>query len=272
MTERIDISELFASLWGDYTSIAPSAGRIWAMLRARGEEAINDHIALRTFNLAPVNLEALAEIFTRRGYRQSGDYVFVAKKLSAASFSHADPDLPRVFISELRTELCSELVQETARSLVSQVQHGGDELLLRHPTWPSVTHERYQRLLAESEYAAWLSVYGLRANHFTIAVNRLKSFGQDEPLVELNKWLKAQGFVLNSSGGEIKGSPQAMLEQSSTMADQHGVRFAGGQLADVPSCYCEFAFRHPDPGSPTGLFDGFVTSSADKIFESTNVR
>lgn len=242
------------------------------MLQARGEEAINDHIALRTFNLAPVNLGALSEIFTRRGYRQSGEYVFEAKKLLAASFSHEDPDRPRVFISELRTELCSGLVQETARELVSQVQHSGDELLLKHPTWSAVTHERYQALLAESEYAAWLAVYGLRANHFTIAVNRLETFGEDQPLVALNRWLKAQGLELNQSGGEIKGSPQALLEQSSTMADLFDAHFAGGHIASVPSCYCEFAFRHPDPGSPTGLFDGFVTSSADKIFESTHAR
>jgi len=57
--------------------------------------------------------------------------------------------------------------------------------------------------LEESEYAAWLSVLGLRANHFTIK-----------------------------------------------------------------SCYYEFARRYPDRKGL--LFQGFVSASVDKIFESTD--
>jgi len=36
----------------------------------------------------------------------------------------------------------------------------------------------------------------------------------------------------------------------------------------VPSCYYEFAKRYADKSGE--IYQGFVTTSADKIFESTN--
>ena len=58
-----------------------------------------------------------------------------------------------------------------------------------------------------------------------------------------------------------------MLEQSSIMADKIKVRF--GTIDEiVPSCYYEFAKRYSD--STGQIYQGFVTTSADKIFESTN--
>ena len=37
----------------------------------------------------------------------------------------------------------------------------------------------------------------------------------------------------------------------------------------ITSCYYEFAFRHPMANGE--LFKGFIASSADKIFESTDM-
>ncbi len=65
------------------------------------------------------------------------------------------------------------------------------------------------------------------------------------------------------TGGEIKGSPQQLLEQSSTIADQVPVEFDEG-IKNIPSCYYEFARRYPmDNGS---LYQGFIAASADKNF------
>ena len=65
----------------------------------------------------------------------------------------------------------------------------------------------------------------------------------------------------------IKGSPEVLLEQSSTMADKVVVNFTDGDV-EIPSCFYEFARRYPmDNGQ---LYTGFVAASADKIFESTN--
>ena len=109
-----------------------------------------------------------------------------------------------------------------------------------------------------------MAAWGYRANHFTVNINRLSDF---ETIEQVNAALKAAGFVLNTVGGEVKGDPQVMLEQSSTMADKAEVPFSDGVRA-IPSCFYEFALRYPQPDGV--LYPGFVEASADKIFESTN--
>ena len=118
--------------------------------------------------------------------------------------------------------------------------------------------------MKESDYAGWVAAFGYRPNHFTVFINALKSFSD---ITELNTFLKGQGVQLNASGGEIKGTPQVFLEQSSTLANNIEVEFTDGKLT-VPACYYEFAKRY---ALPTGeLYQGFVAASADKIFESTS--
>ena len=95
--------------------------------------------------------------------------------------------------------------------------------------------------------------------------NSLKSF---KTLEALDEFLKTQGFQLNASGGEIKGTPDELLEQSSTMAKKVDWTFAGGVRKPLMGCYYEFARRYVLPGT-NKLFQGFIPKSADKIFEST---
>ena len=54
------------------------------------------------------------------------------------------------------------------------------------------------------------------------------------------------------------------------MADQTVVRFADGAEGQVPTCYYEFAKRYRDRNGV--LFQGFVPTSADRLFESTAPR
>lgn len=261
---------LFDALWRDYVAVTPSAPAIHAKLRARGERVLNDHIALRTFDLDPIGLDTLAAIFEAHGWTTSGTYFFETKRLRARSLSHPDPTLPRVFISELITSDFPLYVRATAEALtrhIASTGRTGPDLLTAHPSWPTPDAATYDALLNVSEYAAWLALYGLRANHFTVSVNALTTF---PTLADLNAWLTAEGFALNTSGGAIKGTPAALLEQSSTLADRIPTRFACGATRDTPSCYVEFARRYPD--SDGTLFDGFVTQSADKIFESTDTK
>jgi hypothetical protein len=74
---------------------------------------------------------------------------------------------------------------------------------------------------------------------------------------------------MNSSGGEVKGTPAECLEQSSTLAGKVKVDFIEGTF-EVPACYYEFARRYKDKHGH--LYTGFIAKSADKIFESTDVR
>lgn len=262
-----DRNTLFEELWQNYLQVTPSAQQIRAILgETQGQAIINDHIALRTFNMDKVNLDKLAAHFLALGYREGGEYHFEAKKLYARHFEHPDPEAPKVFISELLVEEFSDALQTIVRGLVKQVPEDAveaDDFLYSGTHW-QVDYDTYQQLLAESEYAAWMAAWGFRANHFTVSVNALENFRSIEAV---NRVLKEHGFAVNSSGGEIKGSPVDLLEQSSTMADRVEVRFAD-RPATIPSCFYEFALRYPKANGE--LYSGFVPASADKIFESTN--
>jgi hypothetical protein len=268
-----NVNDLFANLWQNYVAITPSAEKIHDLLNSfeashnAGEvEIINDHIALRTFNIAHINLHKLAQHFLALGYTEQGQYVFEQKKLVAKHFEHPDDTLPKVFISELLVEEMPENVQKIIYNMVKAVASDAAEqadFLYSGAHW-QISSADYASLVAESEYAAWMSIWGFRANHFTVSVNHLSHFTE---LADLNLALTKAGFVLNQSGGEIKGGPEVLLAQSSTMADKVSVTLSDAELS-VPSCFYEFAQRYPMANGQ--LYRGFVAASADKIFESTN--
>lgn len=263
-----NVNDLFKGLWEDYLSITPCAHKIHELLgdRSGNKDIVNDHIALRTFNLEKVNLEKLAAHFISLGYSQGGEYDFAAKKLSALHFQHPDPEQPKVFISELRVEELSEKAQKIIHAMIAQMDQDAvyeDKFLYSGTHW-QVSSQDYKSLLAESEYAAWMAAWGYRANHFTVSVNHLQNINE---LADVNTILKNNGFALNTSGGEIKGGKDVCLAQSSTMADKATVQFSDIEMT-IPSCFYEFAQRYAlADGS---LYQGFVAASADKIFESTN--
>ena len=63
---------------------------------------------------------------------------------------------------------------------------------------------------------AWVATFGFIVNHFTISVTDCKSF---DNLEQVNALLKENGYRINDSGGEIKGSVGQGLEQSSILAE-----------------------------------------------------
>ena len=261
----VQIRKLFECIWQQYILVTPSAAKINQLL-GNDKEIINDHVAYRTFDLEKVNLNKLASHILALGYTECGQYDFATKKLTAKHFEHPDTTMPKVFISELRVSEFSEDIQKIIHKLVNQLPENistiPDFLYLGRP-W-QVSASDYQTLLAASEYAAWLAAWGYRANHFTVSINHLKGF---DSLDTVNHTLKKAGFALNSSGGEIKGNKTVMLEQSSTLADKAFVEFSDKSV-EIPSCFYEFAKRYTKTNGE--LYTGFVTASADKIFESTN--
>jgi|TARA_B110000908_G_scaffold165294_1_gene214532 hypothetical protein len=260
------VKALFDHIWQNYLEVTPSAHQLHQLLGS-GNDLINDHVAYRTFNSEKVNLSKLAQHLINLGYKECGEYHFDSKNLYAKHFEHSDSLLPKVFISELLVEKFSTKVQNIIHRLVDNIDAMAvtqDDFLYSGTHW-KISHADYQTLLAESEYAAWLSAWGYRANHFTVSVNHLESF---DNIFTVNKAVKAGGFSLNSAGGEVKGDKTVMLEQSSTLADKIEVNFSDKTVV-IPSCFYEFAQRYP---LKTGeLYTGFVAASADKIFESTNV-
>jgi hypothetical protein len=260
------LQALLDKMWKDYVEINPLAQKIYDLFVAQGEKVINDHIALRTFRHPRVGIDVLAKSFIDSGYEFKGDYQFVDKKLYAKHYEHKDPTMPKIFISELKMEEFSSDLQKTVNHLIDQIpagkEHEFDFTSCGRP-W-KVTTKIYQELLKESDYAAWVSAFGYRPNHFTVFINALKKFTD---IIELNTFLKNQGVKLNASGGEVKGSKEVLLEQSSTLANSIEVKFDDATIS-IPACYYEFAKRHPMKDG--NLYQGFVAASADKIFESTN--
>lgn len=259
---------IFDRLWKDYITLTPDAKRVYDLFVQEGEEVVNDHIAFRTFDDERVNIDRLVQPLLDAGYMLKSEYNFEEKHLFARHFEYKlDKLAPRVFISQLITGDFSEFLQNTVKEkldLIPRQTYESDELIYQGNLWGLPTYEVYEKLRQESEYAAWLYVYGFHANHFTVSVNHLKIFQSVE---DVNAFLKKNGFLINDAGGEVKGSPDQLLEQSSIKAPLIDVDFQEG-TKQIPSCYYEFARRYQDANGE--LFPGFIAKSANKIFESTD--
>ncbi|RDH44572.1 DUF1338 domain-containing protein [Zooshikella ganghwensis] len=267
--QKPQLDQLLNAMWQDYLELNPDAQRIYNLFASHNnDQVINDHIALRTFQHPKVTIDKVARPFLAAGYQESGEYHFPEKKLYAKHFQHKDISLPKVFISELCLDQLSSQSKQTIENLLQYLDSNSllqDNFCYSGRHWP-LTLSTYQQLLEESEYAAWTAAFGYRPNHFTVLVNALRSH---QTLQEVNHFLQQEGFTLNSSGGLIKGSPDVFLEQSSTLANKVEVAF-DDTTAVIPSCFYEFALRYPMADGE--LYQGFVAASADKIFESTNVK
>ena len=263
----MSIQKVLKNMWQDYLVLNPEAQRVVDALLAEGESIVNDHIALRTFNVGVVALDECAKSFLSMGYEEKKSYFFETKKLRAKHYEHnADPSIPKIFISELLVDEFSTEFQDIVNSLVSHIcadQVQQPDFFHSGRPW-DVSLSQHETLLNESDYGAWMAAIGYRPNHFTVSINNLKKYSD---IHTLNDFLKSKGFKLNSSGGEVKGTPNVFLEQSSTLANRVEVEFTDGKK-EIPSCYFEFAKRYPLESGE--LYQGFITKSADKIFESTN--
>lgn len=260
----------FTHLWEDYIRMAPRAAKIKKLFEDEGETVLNDHVAFRTYGMEPIGLTTLERPILAIGYKRFAPYRFEAKKLNAMGYLHPNPDYPRIFLSELEVEALSSNAQSIIERMVGQIDPAvvkNNDILWAGRLWPTVSVEDYKSLLEESEYAAWVAALGIRPNHFTIAVNHLEKTPKMEEVLD---FVESAGYAINKSGGRVKGSPEVLLEQGSTMADQMEVGFANGIQLNIPTCYYEFARRYPDQDG--ALYNGFVAASADKIFESTNTK
>src|SRR5690554_1623061 len=173
----METKEIFNRFWVPYSTQNPSAMQIYDIFTGLGEKVIHDHIALRTFNDPRVNMNVIAKIFTDNGYEERGQYEFKAKKLLGRHYEHkTEPDAPKVFVSELLLEHCSDFLQQNIREKLDGIDQDiyKDPLLVyKGSIWGKIPFEMYERVRQESEYAAWTLVYGFRANHFAIKVNAL---------------------------------------------------------------------------------------------------
>ncbi|NBV41930.1 DUF1338 domain-containing protein [bacterium] len=296
------IDAILAGLMRRYRERVPNVGRILSLMVKAGiishESAIeNDHIAFRTMGVPKLGIQSLERIFINHGYTKMDPYDFVQKKLSAFWYSPPRPDMPRIFISELRVHELSPEAQRIINSYTDEVKSDPtlslnlddaaavDEFLHR-PLWRTPTWTDYQRLASESEYASWVIYNRYYLNHFTITIHNLPA-GYNT-IAQFNEFLEQNGIILNDAGGKIKISPDQKLIQSSTVAQTIDAEFAPtGDPSNLPfqpeihsisGSYIEFAqrevldeFKHLPPEKITRQHrkEGFERDNANSIFEST---
>jgi hypothetical protein len=251
------------------------------------EDIENDHIAFRTMGVPHLGIASLEKIFLHLGYERRDPYHFPAKKLDAFWYSPPEPHYPRIFISELRVAELSGEAQRIIHSYTDEVTSDPVDALdlnnaaeidtfLHRALWRLPSYEDFQRLVEESEYAAWVIYNRYYLNHFTVSVHNLPE-GFDT-VESFNAFLEGHGFRLNDAGGKAKRSPDGLLIQSSTVAEMIDATFAGGDSHKISGSYVEFAERRALPEhqskskaelTRSQRREGFEAGNADKIFEST---
>ena len=286
------MTRILDELFNIYAKRVPDVKKITSAMIERGmvssqNEIINDHIAFRTMGVPNLGISSFEKIFLANGYKRMDFYHFDRKKLDAFWYSPPTEDLPRIFISELKVEKLSPKVQNIIRFYTdSIVQDPVDTLKLddykavakyfQTPLWHLPSLKDYEQLLSESEYAAWVIYNRYYLNHYTISVHDLPN--PYNKLESFNEFLSDIGIKLNTSGGIIKTSKDQLLRQSSSVANTVKANFTNGNTKKIAGSYVEFAERSPLPEfrnlksnklKREHRREGFETSNADRIFEST---
>jgi hypothetical protein len=273
-----------------YAERVPDVKKITSAMVEEGmisspNEIENDHVAFRTMGVPHLGIASFEKIFLALGYEKRDYFYFEGKKLNAYWFSPPAPKYPRIFVSELRIKDLSEEAQKIIKSYTSEVKQDPVDFLdlkdgkaidafLHQPLWRTPDWADYERLLKESEYAAWVIYNRYYLNHYTISVHNLPE-GYNS-IQSFNDFLERIGIKLNDAGGKIKVSPDGGLLQSSTVAEMISATFADGSEHMISGSYVEFAerkvlpeFQHLKEIKREHRREGFETGNADKIFEST---
>jgi hypothetical protein len=294
------LAELFDTLWQRYRERVSYVQTYEQVIRACGATFVNDHIAFRTFATQQplAGIATISRIFEALGYRAASCYHFDDKQLSAIHFQHANPQLPKLFISELRVwELPAAARETIARTVKShrppidtqtltalagldQSQAAAAELMPRvvrefhELPWLLPAREDVEKLNQISQYAAWVLVHGYNVNHFTSLIN---SHGKPE-LDTIEKTIAALQKAGVPMKKEIEGEVGSKLRQSATEAvtidvDVHDRGFP----ARMPWTYAYFELAQRDPmvDPATGKatrFEGFLGPQATNLFEMTRVK
>ncbi|UEG55283.1 DUF1338 domain-containing protein [Mucilaginibacter daejeonensis] len=279
-------------LFDRYQAKVPAVKRITDAMIAQGivreqHEIVNDHIAFRALGVPNLGIASFEKIFLHHGYTKRDHYYFEAKKLNAYWYAPPAERYPRIFMSELMVDELSPEVQSIIHRYtdhittdpVDQLDLNDGEAIgefFHRSLWQLPTRSDYLTLLNESEYAAWVIYNRYYLNHYTISVHALKD-GYDT-IQRFDDFVEGLGIKLNDAGGKIKVSADGLLKQSSTVAEMQEATFAEGDTMSIAGSYVEFAERLSLPQfsdvpaealTAAQRREGFETTNADKIFEST---
>lgn len=266
-----EIRALLDSLWDEYVGRVIYARRYRDEILRRGGTVVNDHIAFRTLNIGmpegyPSGIAGIERAFLPLGYKPKGSYIFSDKHLTAKHYEHSDPDLPRIFISQLEVRQLPEVVRVCINLGVGAMTEDSYDpenprALFTRPWLPP--EEKAIKIISEvSQYAAWTLLHGNAVNHFTAYVNKqnVKEWPDIDTTV---RGLIDLGIPMKD---KVEGEPGSILRQSATKPVIEKVPIREG-IVEWPYAYYEIAERgYTEDGK---LFTGFLGSQATHLFEMT---
>lgn len=300
MSATTVVTGLLDRLWDHYCGRVEYARQYRDLVLARGGRVVNDHIAFRTFNAPtgelPPGITALSRMLEPLGYTSAGEYEFPDKYLNARHFEHADPLLPKVFVSQLDVARLPEDAAQAIRQVVgaavdrldsatlTTLQQAGSisaeeqaaliQRLFEYVTtrpWPAPPRQTVLEVNKASQYAAWTLLHGNDVNHFTAYINeqQVPEWPDLEATVE---GLRSAGIPLKP---EIEGDPGSKLRQTATQAVEEDAEVTedDGKPARLrwSYAYYELAERGEvtGPDGRSRRFNGFLGPQATNLFEMT---
>jgi hypothetical protein len=229
---------MLEELWERYAAHVPYAR---TFVQLAGGEFRNDHVAFRSLSMEP-----MVSAFQGLGWKLADAYDLPDVHLNAVYLRKQGE--PRVFVSELRTGELSERARRILSQLPPDPPFDGSADWFRGPGL-TPREEELLELERETQYGAWLLLFGREVNHFTASVPDVS---------EWQRRMREAGIPMKD---EIEGAPGAGLRQTATKAALRRVKLRERER-DWPYAYLEIAERN-------GGFDGFVAAQARQLFEMT---
>jgi hypothetical protein len=289
--------QLLERMWDDYAHRVPYARTYQDMLTELGATFVNDHMAFRslavTANGQYLGISNVKRVFDALGFREMGAIDFPDTHLFARYAQHAEPDFPKIFVSELKVDELDRDLAQAIRDCVGnyrQLLNDADikaiadldssgaissELLdkthrfFREVPWGPVPEEVVRKVNTPSQYGAWVLLHAYHVNHFTGYVNRHGVPALDD-IEKLVSELKSRGVPMKP---EIEGARGSKLRQTSTEAVRTNVTVLGPDGApktiEWTYAYMEYAQRGEQDGK---LFEGFLGPQATQLFDMTRVK
>ncbi|MBR8836934.1 MAG: DUF1338 domain-containing protein [Stigonema ocellatum SAG 48.90 = DSM 106950] len=293
--------KLWESLWQEYSARVSYARIYQQMITAAGGSVKNDHIAFRSLRTTvdrpqgQVNLgiDYLEPIVKFLGYEAAGEYDFPETHLYARHYRHPQQeelDLPKLFISELIVDELPEEVAQLIHKTVSSIQYEGNfalplpignedgglgfQKVFTRP-WHPPQHSLVEEVNKVTQYGAWVLLHGYAVNHFTGYVNRQNT----EKYPDIDTTVRGLTDLGVPMKAEIEGNIACGLRQTATQAVTEMVTVLNDSTdteIQIPWTYAyyEIAQRYMvevESGKQV-LFDAFLRSNAQQLFEMTETR
>ncbi|MCB9851087.1 MAG: DUF1338 domain-containing protein [Phycisphaerales bacterium] len=296
------MSHMMDLLWERYRRDVAYAQRYVELVESAGGRAVNDHVAFRSLNvelpMQPAGVEATRQLFLALGYVQRGAYEFPDANLTAVHLEHDEPDMPRVFISQLEVDRLPKDVASLVRDAICKTRaaweypadviakvrscklsegeaRSAGERLAAYFTRPWCPPPRaiIPAVNEVSQYAAWTLLHGNAVNHFTASINNQNVADWDD-IAATVAGLRAAGVPMKDS---IEGEPGSKLRQSSTKASQgeFEVTEDDGQIGLIPWTYAYYELAEREyitqEDGTLALFNGFLGAQTKGLFEMTRM-